>query len=172
MSDLSVEEKPDSQPTENRATGKKRADGIAGLVLLAFSAYVIIESLSMDLSSEYGPGPGFFPLGLGIILAVLSFLLIVENLNPRKKDKASPFKKKKGIYSAGLALLGLIGYALLIKVLGYLITTFLLVIFLMGVVARDKVRTTLLTAIGVTLLLFLIFQVGLNVHLPKGPFGF
>jgi hypothetical protein len=45
-------------------------------------------------------------------------------------------------------------------------------IFLMMVVARDKVKTTALTAIGVTLLLYLIFEVGLHMRLPKGPFGF
>jgi len=68
--------------------------------------------------------------------------------------------------------LGLVGFALLISKIGYLISTFLIVLFLMGVVARDKLKTSLLTAAGVTLLLFLIFTVALGVRLPKGPFGF
>ena len=42
----------------------------------------------------------------------------------------------------------------------------------MIVVEKCGIKTTVLTAFGVTLLLFLIFQVGLNVTLPKSPFGF
>jgi putative tricarboxylic transport membrane protein len=171
MSDEYVDDFPAVDKT-GKATGKKKADAITAIVLLAFSAYVIVESLRMKLHSEYGPGPGLFPLGLGVILAVLSLALLWDGINPRKEDKAGRFQNKKGILSAGLVILGLIGYALLINWLGYLTTTFVLVLFLMGVVARDHWKTTILTASGVTLLLYLIFQVGLDVQLPKGPFGF
>jgi putative tricarboxylic transport membrane protein len=155
-----------------KPTGKKRADAIAAIILISFSGYVIIESLTMPIYAQYGPGPGLFPLGLGILLAVLSVALLWDGINPGKTDKPSPFQEKKGLVSITLAILGLVGYAILITKLGYLITTFLLVIFLMMVVARDKVKTTALTAIGVTLLLYLIFEVGLHMRLPKGPFGF
>ena len=155
-----------------KPTGRKRADAIAAIILISFSGYVIIESLTMPIYAQYGPGPGLFPLGLGILLAVLSVALLWDGINPGKTDKPSPFQEKKGLVSITLAILGLVGYAILITKLGYLITTFLLVIFLMMVVARDKVKTTALTAIGVTLLLYLIFEVGLHMRLPKGPFGF
>jgi putative tricarboxylic transport membrane protein len=153
-------------------TGKKRADAVAAIILISFSGYVIVNSLSMPIYAQYGPGPGLFPLGLGIILAVSSLALLWDGINPRKADKPSPFQEKRGMISITLAILGLVGYAILITKLGYLITTFLLVIFLMMVVARDKVKTTVLTAVGVTLLLYLIFEIGLQMRLPKGPFGF
>lgn len=169
---VNVEENQASENINKKTTGKKKADTITAIILLVFSGYMIAESLTMAISSEYGPGPGMFPLGLGIMLAALSLALLWDGLNPRVKDKPSKFQNKKGLLSAGLLVLGLIGYALFIPKLGYLLTTFLLVMFLMSVVARDKIRTSLITAICVTLLLFLIFDVGLGVHLPKGPFGF
>lgn len=172
MTDAPLDDSHLPEANKKESTGKKKTDAITAVVLLAFSAYIIIGSLNMKLSSEYGPGPGFFPLGLGMILAILSLGLLWDGINPRKKDKPSPFKDPKRTLTAGLAILALVGYALLITKLGYLLTTFLLVLFLMGVVARDKVRTTLLTALGVTLLLYLIFQVGLDLNLPTGPFGF
>lgn len=155
-----------------KPTGRKRDEAITAIVLLAFSGYMIVESLSMPIRSEYAPGPGMFPLGLGILLAVLSLALLWDGINPRKKDKASKLQNRRGLIASGLLMLGLVAYALLIRPLGYVITTFLLVLYLMGFVARDKVKTTVLTAVGVTLLLFLIFDVALGVHLPKGPFGF
>lgn len=172
MSDASVNDNTNSKPIAIKPTGKKRDDAITAIVLLVFSGFVISEALSMSISAEYGPGPGMFPLILGISLAVLSLLLLWDGINPRTKDKASKFQNKAGLLASGLMVLGLVGYALVITKLGYLLTTFLLVLFLMGVVARDKLRTTLLTAIAVTVLLYLIFDVGLGVQLPKGPFGF
>ena len=43
---------------------------------------------------------------------------------------------------------------------------------LYGFLEKTKTKTALLVAFSVTLLLFLIFQVGLKVTLPKSPFGF
>jgi putative tricarboxylic transport membrane protein len=170
MTDASFEDSAASDPAvEVKPTGRKRDDAITAIVLLAFSGYLIIESLSMPIKSEYAPGPGMFPLGLGILLAILSLALLWDGLNPRKQDKASKLQNKRGLMASGLLMLGLVGYALLIRPLGYIITTFLLVLYLMGFVARDNVKTTVLTAAGVTLLLFLIFTVALGVHLPKGP---
>lgn len=172
MSEVPVEEQATLDQSPKKSTGRKKTDTITAIVLLVFSGYLIAESLTMAISSEYGPGPGMFPLGLGIILAVLSLALLWDGLNPRVKDKPSKFQNQRGLLAAGLVVVGLVGYAVLISLLGYLLTTFLLVIFLMAVVAKDKLKTSLITAAAVTLLLFLIFDVGLGVHLPKGPFSF
>lgn len=161
--------------SENSAdvqSGRKKVEAITSLILIAFSIFLIAESLTMQLFSQYGPGPGMFPLGLGVLLGFLSIGLLIENMMPGKNDKASPFQNRKGLFSSFLVIIALVFYVLFIKTLGYLLTTFLLVMFLMAVIAKDKFRTSILTAIGVTLLLFLIFQVGLDVHLPKGFLGF
>jgi len=161
-----------SVESAGKPTGRKKADLVSGIALTAFSAYIILQSLKMPITAEYSPGPGMFPLGLGLILLLLSISLIWDGINPKKADKASKFQNRQGLLASGLLILGLAGYAAAIATLGYVITTFLLVLFLMGVVVRDKIKTTVLTAICVTLLLYLIFDVGLKIHLPQGPFGF
>lgn len=55
--------------------------------------------------------------------------------------------------------------------LGYVISTFALVAYIM-LIQKCKISTALITAFSITLLLFLIFQIGLRVALPKGPLGF
>lgn len=171
MSDESrfLEETPSVEPA---AAGMKRSNQVAAIILFLFSIYMISSSLRMRLSDQYGPGPGLFPFGLGIILAILSVALFIEYTSSRKKDKASPFPQRGALLSVGLVILALIGYALVINSLGYVITTFFFVLFLMGVVQRDKIKMTTLTAIGVAVMLYLIFEIGLQVRLPKGPFGF
>jgi len=164
-----VDETPSVEPA---TTGMKRSNQVAAIILFLFSIYMISDSLKMRLFDQYGPGPGLFPFGLGIILTILSVALFIEYASSRKKDKASPFPQRSALISVGLVIVGLIGYALVINTLGYVITTFIFVLFLMGVVQRDKIKMTTLTAIGVAVMLYLIFEVGLHVRLPKGPFGF
>jgi len=62
----------------------------------------------MKLSDQYGPGPGLFPLGLGLILAVLSIALFFEYSSAKKKDKASPFPEQQALFSVGLVAVALV----------------------------------------------------------------
>jgi putative tricarboxylic transport membrane protein len=172
MTETRSEEPTSSDDSQIKQTGRKRADVVSAIVLILFAAFLIFESSSLPISSEYGPGPGLFPLALGVIIGFLAILLLWDGLNPKVKDKPSKFQNKQGLFAAELVMAGLVGYGVLITRLGYLITTFLLVVFLMKIVTRDKWLTALLTALGVTLLLFMIFTVGLDVHLPRSPFGF
>lgn len=153
-------------------TGRKKADMIASIVLIAFSAMIITQALSMKIMVQFGPGPGLFPLIIGIVIGVLSLSLLFESINPKTPDKPSKFQNKAGILVALKMFAGLIAYVLLINTLGYLIMTFLLVLYTMMVVEKCKIKTSLITAFSITLIMFLIFQVGLKVTLPESPFGF
>lgn len=152
-------------------TGQKRADLITSLILLAFSAFIIINAFSMSIYMQYAPGPGMFPLVLGIVLAILSVSLLISAVSPKGKDKESPFSNKQAMLPALLLALGLIAYAALLSTLGYIIDTFLLVLYIMLIISKDKPKTAILTAVIITAMVALIFQVGLQLRLPHGIFG-
>ncbi len=44
----------------------------AALFFLAFSAFVVWESWNLEYYTHLGPGAGFFPLWLGVIMGGLS----------------------------------------------------------------------------------------------------
>ena len=155
-----------------KETGKKRVDLITGIVLLLFSIFIIVEALDMKIMDQYSPGAGMFPLGVGCVLAVLSLSLVLDGLNPQKPDKASKFQNKAGIFNAFKMIVGLLVYVALLQRLGYIIMTLALVLYIMKVVEKTSLKTAVLVAVSVTLMLFLIFQVGLQVTLPRSPFGF
>ena len=154
-----------------RNTGNKRVEVITSLLLLAFSTVVIYVASEMKVFVRRAPGPGMFPLGVGCIIAVLSLSLLIENLSPKTKDKASKFSNKEGVSRILLLMGGIVAFAALLVPLGYIVSTFALIAYIM-VIQKCKLSTTLATAFAITLLLFLIFQVGLRVNLPKGPLGF
>ncbi|MHB8907432.1 MAG: tripartite tricarboxylate transporter TctB family protein [Syntrophales bacterium] len=152
----------------------KKADLITGVVLLVLSGFVIREAWLMPPSATFGPGSGFLPLWLGLILAVLAVILLATTWTRRatEKDGISPFPGKKALIAIGSVLGGLAVYISLIEVVGFLLDTFLYVAFLLGVVERESWLRTLLVAASTTAGLYLIFQVLLGVTLPSNMFGF
>jgi putative tricarboxylic transport membrane protein len=151
----------------------KKADQITAIVLLLFSAFVIEESSKMTLFVEFAPGYGFFPFWLGVLMALLSIMLLVDaRRRPAEKDELAPIPGREALIKVVLVLAGLGVYAFLMEITGYVVDTLLLVVLLLGVVEREKWQTTAFVAVLMTALLYLIFQVILGVSLPKGPLGF
>ena len=152
----------------------KKADLITGVVLLAVSGFVIWGALLMPPSATFGPGSGFLPFWLGVILAALAVILLATTWRRRatEKDCISPFPGAKALIAIGAVLGGLAAYIVLIEVVGFLMDTFLYVAFLLGVVERERLLTTILIALSTTAGLYLIFQVFLGITLPSNMFGF
>jgi len=60
----------------------------------------------------------------------------------------------------------------MLDVLGYLVDTFLLITFLLRVVMRAEWKLSLAVALVASVSLYVIFQVMLEVNLPKNMLGF
>jgi putative tricarboxylic transport membrane protein len=152
----------------------KKAEMMAGVFLLALSGFVIWGALEMPPSSSFGPGAGFLPFWLGVLLAVLATILFVSAWRTQTTEKNSErvFPGKQALFAIASVLVGLAVYILLIEVVGYLADTFLFIVFLMKAVEREKWPLTLMIAVGTTVGLFITFQILLQITLPSNMFGF
>ncbi len=159
-------------------TPMKRTDQITGIIVLIFSGYIIVESMRMPVQvitgrTNFAPGVGFLPFWVGIFLAALSAILIVNaSLRPPDATVKAVLPDRKTLSAIILFLAGLAVYISLLELLGYLVDTLLLSAFLMGVVLRVKLRTTILVALGASISLFVIFRLCLGVNLPRNVLGF
>jgi putative tricarboxylic transport membrane protein len=151
----------------------KKADLITGVVLLVLSGLAIWGASQMPPSATFGPGAGFLPFWLGVLLAVLATILFVSawRRQATEKDSKPVFPGKQALFTITSTLVGLAGYILLIEVLGYLLDTFLFIVFLMKAVEHEKWPLTLMVAAGTTVVLFLTFQILLKITLPSNMFG-
>lgn len=151
----------------------KKADLITGILLLILSGYVINEALGMTPSRTFGPGSGFLPLWLGVILAVLSLILVVgAALRPKDAQDRSPFPGKEGIIAVVKCLGGLALFTILMETAGFITNTFLFVAYLMKVVEHERWTMTVLIAFLMTAGLYIVFHVLLGITLPRNVFGF
>lgn len=151
----------------------KKADLITGIVLLVLSGYVITQAWRMPPSATFGPGSGFLPFWLGVILAALSLLLIVKaSLRQKGESDAPLFPGRQGLLTVVKVLGGLALFALLMETLGFIASSFLFVAYLMRVVQGDRWKPVLLTAVLTTAGLYVVFHVLLGIALPRNMFGF
>jgi len=146
---------------------------ISALCLGAFGIYVISVAAKLAYVSDVGPGPGFFPLWLGIGLIVfaacLAFASHTRPPGSHAHDK-SPVSKTAGRALAGwLALM--VAIALLGRI-GFLLSFVALAIFLIVILDRRPVLLAFIVGMGLATAFQLIFVVGLDVSLPKGVWGF
>ena len=149
----------------------KQYDRICALLFLAIAAAAMVLSSYMPMGRTGKPGPGFLPFWVGVILALLSIFLLVESV--LRKGPAEPAKFLAGegrwpnvIWTAG----SLLGYGFLIEVLGFVISTLILLLFLFRYIGNQKWWIACTGTSLVTLAAFLIFKVGLKVQLPRGFF--
>ena len=149
----------------------KRYDRICALLFLAIAVAAMALSSYMPMGRTSKPGPGFLPFWVGVILALLSLFLFVESGFRKGPAESVKFLAGEGrwpnvIWTAG----SLLGYGLLIEVLGFVISTLILLLFLFRFIGNQKWWIAFSGTSLVTLAAYLIFKVGLKVQLPRGFF--
>ena len=142
-------------------------DRISGIVLLILAVFVAVETRVLPLGDHSNPGPGYLPLLLAAILAVLSVVLIV-------RPKGSPLWKSVQ-WDEKFHALAIIACCFLatfcVELLGYRITMILILGFLFGVLERMKIWWALILAFALSWGSFWVFDGMLMVPLPRGGLG-
>jgi hypothetical protein len=150
-----------------------RADSLIGALLLLGCLLMLWLATRLQYGTEFAPGPGFAPVWLALIGAILSFLLAVTAWRVRRLPAEQP--ETGGV--AGLARVGasLIGLAVIIQLippLGLLLALLVYLIFLSLAVERLGLVTSLGVSIGTVGFIYLVFARFLGVPFPMGPLGF
>lgn len=144
------------------------ADRVAGFALVALALGVAWESARLPIGNFANPGPGFLPLVLAIALAGFGVLLALLDREARHwRELAWPEAWRAA------AILGACAFAALaLEPLGFRLTTFLIVAFLLGVMERRHWLAVAGAAVVLSLGTHYLFATLLRVPLPRGPWGF
>jgi len=146
-------------------------DRTSSIFFLAVSAIVFFGSIKLGLGTTRQPGPGFITFGASILLGVLSFIVLVRTFVKKKESKEVLFGNILW-WRVVLAGLAIIIFALVMPLLGYLITTFLLMLFLYFMIHEQKWYWVIFSSLLSSLGSYYLFSKLLNCQFPEGLFGF
>ena len=143
---------------------------ISIFVLEGLGVWIIIDSYSLGIGNFNNPGPGLFPLLLGIVLCLIGLPGFISSLKyimtgDRIKEVKS-IEYTDNLKKIGTVIFFLLGYALLLNILGFLIASFL---FMVGLFWIGNPRRWLLvfgSSLISTILTYLVFVVLLQMPFP------
>lgn len=144
--------------------------GFAVWVILSITVFA--ASLRLGVGALRNPGPGFIPFLASIGLAFCACLLLAFNLAAKKQAGSRENSAKDTAWRNPLIVIAALAiYGLALGKLGYLLTTFglMMVLFSLG---GMKARTVLLGSAIASLASYFLFAYLLGTPLPRGTFGF
>lgn len=148
----------------------KKYNLISSVFLFLVSLGFISGGFHFGFGSWRNPGPGLLSVTFGIVLMVLStFLLTMTLTKTLGEAETKQFWNKKGSWKPVLyTTLSLIAYILILKPIGFILTTFLFVFFLMRFICKKRWFISIGTALIFSLVSYCLFSYLLGTPLPKG----
>lgn len=144
-------------------------DILFGILFALFGGWIFLQAMTFpNLKGGY-PGPGLFPQLLGILLVLtglgLALNAALERAFPQPRTLFRPPYREK--INALLVVLAVIAYILFVDTLGFIPMGLVITI---GLMLRTGVslRWSLVVGIGVTIVIYILFNRILHVPLPSG----
>lgn len=143
----------------------------ASNIVVAMTGFVfLLYNMKYSLGQWANPGPGVFPLMVGAVWAVLATWQLVCVLRKHKAPGGEIFQENKGKTKALFMIAALVFYLLIVKAVGFFITTFLFVIICSRLAGAKGWGRPIALSIGVNLFCYLLFATWLKLSFPKGIF--
>ncbi len=152
----------------------KQLRKVEGIFWIGIGILICILGWRADLGSFREPGAGFVALFSGLFVAVIGMILAISEIFA-KTDQSAAFDLSsafKGISWSRLiyTMLLLFLYALLLDILGYIITTFFVMWALFYDWETKRWFPSFLTSLITTGASYLVFEVWLHSQFPRGIF--
>jgi putative tricarboxylic transport membrane protein len=153
-------------------------DGIAGLIGLAASLFLLPFSFGLPKLPIVPISPGFYPAIVLVFMALASLVLVLQDLVAQRhapaavSDASAPVQPKRnyGLVLASFVVVAI--YIALLPLLGFRIATALFVATFQVVLERPTTlrqwAIQLAIAIGTAAVTYLVFERYLSVILPRG----
>lgn len=145
---------------------RARRDLLAGGIFVAFGLAFAVLSLTYEVGTPVRMGPGYFPLVLGGILALLGVLVMVKGFVAGQGEAigAVPWK------ATALLVVAIIFFGVTVRGLGLVPSLFVTALLAAFAGHGTKVLPVVLIAGGLTIMCVVIFVMALQLRLPLiGP---
>jgi Tripartite tricarboxylate transporter TctB family len=140
-------------------------------VLIVLAGAVVIQG-SWKLGSGWtsdGPGAGYFPFYIGAILCISGAGILVQTLLPKNRSHEI-FVDSEQLKRVLSVLLPALIYVLVVQFIGLYVASALYIALFMIILGKYSKVKSVITALVVVVLFFMMFEVWFKVPLFKGMF--
>ena len=140
---------------------------LAPLAVLLFGAGYTVVALGLPLQSALGPGPGFVPLLIGLLIVICAAWALLTRTAAIPMDQPFPRGEEAGRVPLLVALLA--AYVVLLVPLGHLLSATLMASASAWVLGRRPWWLALGIGIVLSVGSWVLFDLLLGMPLPSGP---
>ncbi len=149
----------------------KRLEIIAAALLAGLAGYVLLAANQLRIGNFRVPQTGFFPRALAVLLALLTVVELVRALRQAETATAAARIPSEAWLRIGATLAIMLGFALVLEWLGFLLATFALMVLLLRAIEAPSWSKVFIVALATSALTYGLFAWLLGVPLPAGILG-
>lgn len=146
---------------------KSQKDFWSGLMFVVVGIGFAWGATSYSFGASARPGPGYFPFGLGILMAILGAVVLFQALTI-ETETGDPIGKWAW-KPLGIVVGAVAAFGWLLPHMGMVIALPLLVIISASASDEFRLREALINAVVLTVFSWLIFIKGLSLVIPLWP---
>lgn len=152
-----------------------KRDLAGGLLFLVLGIITCTVSLQHVYYAEYGPGPGFMPFWLSLILMVCALFVVIPAFKSLREGKGNePITDEDLLmFTNPLAVFGGLGALLLVALLldhvGFVISASIAITIYVKLI-KPNILWRYSVALGVVaaIMIYSLFSLALGINLPRG----
>ena len=143
---------------------------IVSVILLSTGLGIMVGSFRYGFGSFERPGAGFLPFFAGLSFALFEAITLLRILRHGWRSLRETWRDTQW-QRALFVTLTLMLYSTFLSSLGFLLSTILLMVFLLRLLEPPSWKSTLFAAFAITAVFYFIFQICLKAQLPLGFMG-
>jgi hypothetical protein len=160
-----------TQADERAVMSTFTAEGIVAVLLFVIGAIAIYGAVDLGASwGDDGPEAGYFPFYVGLILCAASVVNFVSGVFGRRR-KTTPFVTRGPARQVLLVLFPAIVYVGVLQLIGTYVASAIYIAFFMRFIGKYGALKSVLTAVIVCAVFFVMFEVWFLVPLYKGIYN-
>ncbi len=161
---------PHHKPGQNERTVSTRLmELVVAAALMVVATIVMVDSWRIGAGwGEFGPGAGYFPFYIGVIMFVSSTVTFIVHVVTKAPD-LSNFVSRSALWLVLQVLLPTAGFVVLTGYLGIYVSAAIFIVFFMSWLGRYSPIKAIPVGVAVPVFLFWLFEIMFLIPLPKGP---
>jgi putative tricarboxylic transport membrane protein len=149
----------------------RKSDRIQAVLWAVFGLYIMYEGFLLKLGTGRAPKPGFMIFWMGVVVVILSGLFFIETFTISDQKHKALWRGVQWFRGAKL-MAALFLYVTVFQFLGFILSTFLLLVYMFKGLEPQSWRNALLFSAVTVAICYLVFKVFLELQFPPGVLSF